>query len=193
VSLEPLTLEHAVALRDYARAASAVRELFDRGVIASKGYEGAPDTPQSKELPRGQQGRFQHLQPKDPAVTPWWPLGYYELFQDSADRWAAEPTGQPVFYVGATIPKGQVDHLREASHLEWLAAVEKHGFTMRDDDTHTRIVRSLYLAEIAARASTLDLQVEKVARWIDTSLDTLIAHPPPARSPAAGDGPGTWP
>jgi len=191
VSLEPLSMGHAVALRDADTALRIATELFDRAVEASK-YAPSADQPRSFPKFRGVY-QHQHLQPPSNRGLPWWPEQVCELYRDQWDKYVNEPTGEPAFFVGAKISSGRAKHLREASHREWLSGLEKQGFALKDDDPWTRLFTPLYLAEIAARASTLDLQVEMVARWIDTSLDTLIAHPPRAGSSAVGGVPGTLP
>lgn len=104
--------------------------------------------------------------------------GYPELTIAESDGWTIDRAGEPAFGAGFTLPPDLHDQLRSADLLPWRERLSAEGVTVTEWESHVRVYRTLYLAELIAKGPTIDSQARAVARWADESFAIVAAHPP---------------
>ena len=104
--------------------------------------------------------------------------GYLELTVAEGDEWTYSRAGEPAFGAGYSLPGDLRDELRAAARQPWRELLEAKGVTIAEWDGWVRVYRTLYLAELIPKGSTIDAQAQALAKWADDSFAIVAAHDP---------------
>jgi hypothetical protein len=178
IVFDPLTHEDLFALSRADNTTSIIEGLLERaGDLSSYKAEGGL-------------GWY----PKESVVEYWqlfsargtWaePLeGYPELHISGNDWWSDDRLDEPAFAAGFTLPSGTYEELRSSSRADWQAEIAGHGVSIALEYGHTRVYRTMYVAELVSRGPTLDRQARALSEWFDESI-RIISVADPHLSPA---------
>jgi hypothetical protein len=104
--------------------------------------------------------------------------GTVELDVWAHDEWVGTRMGQPALAVGFALPPHYYEHLRHSDNRAWRESAEQEGFSVGVAGGLTRVYRTKYLVELLAEGPLLDAQAIAIARWVDSSTETLSALDP---------------
>jgi hypothetical protein len=173
VVVEPLSHVHVLAFARADETADTLIALLER----------------AGELSRYDQDRGWGWSPRDSIGEYWqcfsptgtWaePLkGYPELHAGATDEWSYDRLDEPAFGAGFTLPEQVFDDPRSASRADWRAKIEPHGVSIGLAGGLGRVYRTMYLAEVVAKGTTLDAQATALRNWLDDSIDLINAADP---------------
>jgi hypothetical protein len=96
-----------------------------------------------------------------------------ELLCSDTDEWTADRIDQPALGAGATLPKQRFEDLRRVERRAWHQQLAERRFHLALASDHTRVFRTVYLAEITTKGATLDAQARALADWLGETVDRL--------------------